>query len=390
MTCQTRDQDILLLSNGELLVLNDPRVIPARSPTPATSAVTISACTVGPECANSRFATAIGASSERISGCIAVHSVRDTPHEAATRRISGSKTRQMKKVLRRRTWTVSVKRGRVWSSVVCRLAMTAACTVAGAQPRELAGVGIGSPGIVDPHTGEVSSARNLPGWSGNFALAGALGRALGTTVRVGNDVQVATDGEFHLGAGRDYRSLLGVFWGTGVGGGLVLEGEPWLGRGGAGEIGHMVVRVGGAKCPCGRKGCVEAYAGRGAMEARARQQMEKGRHTVLFKLMEERGRTRLTSGIWARALARGDKLALELIERAIRALGAGIASAVNLLDVEAVVIGGGLGVRFGDPYAQRIAAAMQPHLFNDQHPPDVRVAALGDLGGAIGASLLVR
>ncbi len=269
-------------------------------------------------------------------------------------------------------------------------AMTAACTAAGAKPQELAGVGIGSPGIVDPDNGEVSSARNLPGWTGKFALAGALGEGLGTAVRVGNDVQVATDGEFHLGAGREYRSLLGVFWGTGVGGGLVLDGEPWLGRGGAGEIGHMVVRVGGAKCPCGRKGCVEAYAGRGAMEARARRQMQRGTHTVLFKLMEERGRTRLTSGIWARALARGDNLAQELIERAIRALGAGIASAVNLLDVEAVVIGGGLGVRFGEPYAQRVAAAMQPHLFNDQHPPDVRVAALGDLGGAIGASLLVR
>ena len=106
--------------------------------------------------------------------------------------------------------------------------------------------------------------------------------------------------------------------------------------------------------------------------------------------MKEHDRTRLTSGIWARALEHEDKLATELIERAVRALGAGIASAVNLLDVEAVIIGGGLGVRLGDPYAKRIAAAMQPHLFADDRPPDVHVAALGDLGGAIGAALLVR
>jgi glucokinase len=106
--------------------------------------------------------------------------------------------------------------------------------------------------------------------------------------------------------------------------------------------------------------------------------------------MKEHERTRLTSGIWERALEHEDKLAIELIERAVRALGAGIASAMNLLDVPAVIIGGGLGVRLGDPYAKRIAKAMQPHLFADDRPPDVKVAALGDLGGAIGASLLLR
>ena len=104
--------------------------------------------------------------------------------------------------------------------------------------------------------------------------------------------------------------------------------------------------------------------------------------------MQERRRTRLTSAIWARALERGDKLATELIDEAVDALGAGIASAQNLFDVEAVVIGGGLGVRFGQPMVDRIYAAMQPHLFNDQNPPDVFVAALGDLGGALGAALL--
>jgi glucokinase len=106
--------------------------------------------------------------------------------------------------------------------------------------------------------------------------------------------------------------------------------------------------------------------------------------------MEERGRTRLTSSIWAHALERGDKVATQIIDEAVWALGAGVASAVNLLDVEAVIIGGGLGVRFGEPYARRIADAMQPHLFHDEHPPDVKVASLGDLGGAIGAALLAR
>jgi glucokinase len=265
-----------------------------------------------------------------------------------------------------------------------------ACAAAGTEPSKLAGAGVGSPGIVDSDTGTVSSARNLPDWDGSYELGEVLSRRLGTRVSVGNDVQVATEGEFQLGAGRPYRSLLGVFWGTGVGGGIVLDGKPWVGRGGAGEIGHVVVRMGGARCPCGRRGCMEAYAGRGAMEARARRAVKRGARTQLFKLMEEHGRPRLTSGIWARALERQDQLAEELIERAIRALGAGVASAVNVLDVEAVVIGGGLGVRFGERYAERIREAMHPHLFNDAHPPDVKVAELGDLGGAIGASLLAR
>jgi glucokinase len=269
-------------------------------------------------------------------------------------------------------------------------AVTDAAKAAGLETGELQGVGVGSPGVVDPATGSVSGARNLPDWEDTFPLADELSKKVGTKVMVGNDVQVATDAEFQLGAGKPYDSILGVFWGTGVGGGIILNGKPWLGRGGAGEIGHVVVVIDGRVCGCGRRGCMEAYAGRGSMEARARKQADKGHKTDLFKLMKERGRDRLTSAIWAHALEHGDKLATKLIDEAIVALGAGIGSAVNLLDVEAVIIGGGLGVRFGDPYVKRITDQMQPHLFNDKHPPDVHLAALGDLGGALGAALLAR
>ncbi len=268
-------------------------------------------------------------------------------------------------------------------------ALRDAAAAAEVEPRALAGVGVGSPGTIED--GDVTGARNLPGWKGTFALGKALEAALGCRVAVGNDVQVATDAEFRLGAGRLYHSLLGVFWGTGVGGGIILDDKPWVGRGGAGEIGHMVVVLDGARCTCGRRGCMEAYAGRASMEAHVRELHErKGRKTELFELMKEHQRTRLTSAVWARALERGDKLAQQTIDGAVAALGAGIASAVNLLDVEGVVLGGGLGVRLGHPYAARIAEAMQPHLFHDSRPPAVHVAALGDLGGAIGAALLVR
>jgi len=261
---------------------------------------------------------------------------------------------------------------------------------AGVKTADLHGIGVGSPGAVDNVKGTVSDARNLPDWDGPFALRDALADALGATIAIGNDVQVATDAEMALGAGKPYSSVLGVFWGTGVGGGIVLEGKPWLGRSAAGEIGHVVVRNHGRRCPCGRRGCMEAYAGRAAMERRARKRHDRGEKTDLFKIMEKRGRDRLSSGIWARALKDGDPLASDLIDEALDALGAGIASAVNLLDVDAVVIGGGMGIRLGEPYVRRIRAEMAPHLFVDADPPPVLLAELGDLGGAIGASLLTK
>lgn len=279
------------------------------------------------------------------------------------------------------------------SAVAAEIARTVAeaAADAGVEVASLDGVGIGSPGAVDSEAGTVAQAGNLTGWEGTFPLVTALEEALGVPAGVGNDVTVAVEAELALGAGRPYSSLVGVFWGTGVGAGVVLDGSTWLGRGAAGELGHMVVRKDGARCPCGRRGCVEAYAGRGAMEARARRLVEQdGRKTKLFDIMRHDGRTRLTSGVWSKALDRGDQLARELIDRAVEALGAGIASAVNLLDVQAVVIGGGLGTRLGEPYVERIEQAMMPHLFVDFRPPALHVATLGDLGGAIGAALLVE
>jgi glucokinase len=269
-------------------------------------------------------------------------------------------------------------------------AVRKAAAEAGAEPGGLVAAGVGSPGDVDEQTGTVAQARNLPDWEGAFPLGPKLSEALDTPVVVGNDVQVGTQAEYELGAGKPYKSLLGVFWGTGVGGGLIFDGKPWLGRGAAGEIGHAVVKIGGRRCGCGRLGCLEAYAGRGSMEAKARSLVKDGERTVLFEIMKKRQRPRLTSGVWDKALRQDDKVAKHLMSQAVEALGAGIASAVNLIDVEAVIIGGGLGTRLGEPYVERIGKAMKPHLFVDDRPPALQVAALGDLGGAIGAALLAK
>lgn len=270
--------------------------------------------------------------------------------------------------------------------------VAAAAKDAGLTVSDIVAVGVGSPGQIDLNAGTVSNAGNLPGWkTATYALGPQLSKRLaGIPVAIGNDVQVAVDAEVHLGAGRPYKSLLGVFCGTGVGGGVVISDELWVGRGAAGEIGHTVVEAkGGAPCPCGRYGCLEAYAGRAAMEIQARKWHEAGKKTKLFQIMADKDKTRLASGVWDKALKKNDKMATKLVDRAVWALGQAIGSAVNLLDVDAVVIGGGLGIRLGQPFADRITEAMKPRLIKPDEAPPVLVAELGDLGGAIGASLLV-
>lgn len=258
----------------------------------------------------------------------------------------------------------------------------------GAPLGAVTGIGVGTPGVVID--GTVGGAANVPGFAARFSLRELLTEQLAAPVRIANDVTAAAVGEHRRGAGRGTTDLLCVFVGTGVGGGLVLDGQPYEGGGGAGEFGHLIVRQGGEVCPCGRRGCVEAYAGRRAMTLAAERARADGRPTILFDVMAEKGKARATSGTFREALARGDALVADLLDDAVAALGAGIASAVNLLDVDLVVLGGGMADKLGADFRRRVDAAMTPLLF--LQPARVRLVAaeLGDDGGAIGAALLGR
>ena len=250
-------------------------------------------------------------------------------------------------------------------------------------------VGVGVPGPV--RDGVVLQATNLAGWRQPVPVAERLAERLGVRVVVENDVTAGTVGEWVAGAGRGARFLLGVFMGTGVGGGLVLEGRPYVGAfGAAGEFGHMVVQLDGAMCLCGRRGCVEAYAGRACMEQAAAIATGAGRPTRLQTIRDEKGKDRLTSAVWAKALAAGDPLAVELFATATAAVGAGIASAANLLDLDRVVIGGGLTEKLGDTLVERVAAAAARNLFVLDRELPVVAAELGDDAGVVGAAALAR
>jgi glucokinase len=252
---------------------------------------------------------------------------------------------------------------------------------------DLGGIGVGAPGVIDPEDGTVRQAPNLPGWMEPFGVADALSAALGgVPVVLDNDVNVGTLAEHRLGAGQGADNVLGVFAGTGVGAGVILDGRLRHGpTGGAGEIGHMIVRRGGRLCGCGGRGHLEAYAGRAAMERRARDLERKGRDTVLVDLAPGR---RMTSGVFVKALSAGDAVATELIDDAVGALGVAIASAVSLLDIPLVVVGGGLADRLGPVFVRRVEQACVTDVF--PRNPELRIvpAALGDRGGSIGAALM--
>lgn len=250
-------------------------------------------------------------------------------------------------------------------------------------------VGAGIPGVV--HDGDVLTVPNLANWVDQVDLGGELERQLGVPVALGNDVNVGLLGEWIAGAARDVDNVLGVWMGTGIGGALILDGRPFNGsRGAAGEIGHMVVRPGGALCGCGRRGCVEAYAGRRSMAGVAAAMVEAGRQTSLFSIRDDERKDTLTSRVWARALDEADELAEQLFDMAIETLGIGVASVVNMVDVELVVIGGGLAEKLGQDLADRIEAAAAPWMLRPNPELTWVPAALGDDSGVVGAASLAR
>jgi len=275
--------------------------------------------------------------------------------------------------------------------VIASIAGTIRAALDGSRPTDLGGIGIGSPGAIDVSRGVVNRSPNVPGFQREVPLGPKVSEALGgVAVRLENDVRVAMLGEHERGAGRAFRDVLGVFVGTGVGGGLVLDGKLRDGRGAAGEIGHTSVTPKGRLCSCGRRGHLEAYAGRGRMEVRARKLVHEGERTDLFDIMEAKGKPRLSSGVIAKALRRHDRVAESLVDDAVWALGIALSSAQNLLDLEAIIVGGGLGDRLGQPFVDRIVEAMTPRLFVPERPPAVLTTGLGDLSGAVGAAVLAR
>ena len=249
-------------------------------------------------------------------------------------------------------------------------------------------IGVGVPGPVRPGTGVLPVARNLPGWDHDVDVAAGLSdRCGGRVVRVDNDVNVGTLAEVRLGAGMGIDNVLGVFMGTGVGAGLVLDGVLRQGpRGLAGELGHTYVAFRDFGGEGIGRGEVEDYAGRRMMEVRARARHRAGESTVLVDLV---GDSRMKSSTWEKALAASDAVAESIIDEATDAMATSIASALALVDLELVILGGGMAGRLGEPFRASLEERIKERAFAGSAAP-VRAASLGDVGGALGAALLVE
>ncbi len=250
------------------------------------------------------------------------------------------------------------------------------------------GMGVGAPGPLNPETGIVHHAPNLPGWD-EVPLAPRLSKLLGIPVFLENDVNLGTLGEHVLGAGRGTKDMVGIFVGTGVGGGLILGGKLRSGhRHAAAEVGHMVVLAGGPVCGCGKQGCLEALASRTAIERDIRTALNTGRESLVPGLGQ--GDEPLTSGILAKAFRQGDPLVTEVLSRAQWYLGLLTASIVNLIDPEMVVLGGGLVEAMGEEFLEPIRQTARQHFIQQADADQVQIVAarLGDHAGVLGAAVL--
>ncbi len=254
---------------------------------------------------------------------------------------------------------------------------------------DIAGIGIGCPGPVDPSTGMVLSLTNL-GWK-DVPLTTLVGKKFGCPTLIANDVDFGTFGEYTFGAGRKTQALLGLFPGTGIGGGFVHQGKIFTGRTvSCLEVGHICVQPDGALCGCGRRGCLETIAGRLAIASAAAAAVYRGEAPAL-QAIAGTDIAAIRSSSLAQSIDKGDRAVQAIVEHAARYLGAGIGSLVNILAPDRVVLGGGMIESLSHimlkPIRKQAAASVMP-VFQGHF--EIVTAELGDDAVLKGAAAWAR
>lgn len=253
---------------------------------------------------------------------------------------------------------------------------------------EVHGIGVGSPGPLDPNTGVIIDTPNL-GWK-NFPLAKMLGGEFGVPVVVDNDVNVGTFGEWCFGDISDCRDVVGIFPGTGIGGGIIVDGKMVHGfSGAAGEVGHMTVALDGPYCGCGKRGCLEAVASRIAI---AKEIAALAAREDAPYILENCGTdlAKIRSGVIAKAIQAGEKMVEGVVRQAAYFIGVATGNLINILSPEAVVVGGGLVEAMPDLFMEEINRGVNDHAMPFLRK-NVRIlpAKLGDNAVVLGAAQMI-
>ena len=269
-----------------------------------------------------------------------------------------------------------------------RDAMRDAQKEAGIAEDAFVGIGLGSPGPLDRRTGTVIDTPNL-GWR-NFPLRDLISNAVGLEAELDNDANAATLGEWWQGAGQGVSTLVGVTLGTGIGGGIVLDGKVFHGISDvAGEVGHMTIDSTGRRCKCGNYGCLEAYASGPAIAARAVEGLQSGEPSLLPSMV--RGElARITAETVYEAIVAGDDYAKEVMRDTAKFLGTGIGNLINILNPGMVVISGGV-TRAGDRLLEPLKKEVRRRAFSHASENcQIVTSSLGSMVGVIGAACMFR
>ena len=253
---------------------------------------------------------------------------------------------------------------------------------------QLSGIGIGVAGIIDSENGKVIFSPNLPGWR-ELPLKDIVQQHFGILTYLANDASLAALGEWSFGLGRKVANLIYVSVGTGIGGGIIVDGNLYTGASGAaGEIGHMTVDVNGQRCNCGNTGCWETLASGTALAREAVKRIAQGEQTTIMKLVDG-DMSQIDAKIIFEAAQQGDELANELISRLGFYLGVGLANLVNIFNPELILIGGGVA-KMNDLLLQPAISVVKERAFEiEANIVEIRPALLGDDSCLLGAVALV-
>lgn len=226
---------------------------------------------------------------------------------------------------------------------------------------QIKAIGIGSPGPLDLKEGKIISSHNLQWY--DAPLKSALEGLLNKPVIVENDCNVGILGEQAYGAGRDAKHIVGLFIGTGIGGGIIVNDKLLHGyNDNAGEFGHVILNPNGPRCGCGNKGCLEAYSSRSAIEREIRRAIKKGQSSLIANSAEEK-KEKLGSKKIAEAYSKGDSVVTNAINKSAQYIGYSVASILNTFNPQVVIIGGGLVEAIGEPYLEIVRKTAESNVF---------------------------